>query len=71
MRPWRRRWLPPKPPEPPPGYVWFYWDLIPVAEVEQHAREVMAGFDQLPRRLRDQENYAQRVRRKPARKWQR
>jgi hypothetical protein len=51
--------------------VWFYWDLIPVAEVEQHAREVMAGFDQLPRRLRDQENYAQRVRRKPARKWQR
>ena len=25
----RRHRQPPRPPAPPPGYVWFYWRLIP------------------------------------------
>jgi hypothetical protein len=29
-----RRRLLPKPPEPPAGYAYFYWRLVPIAEVE-------------------------------------
>jgi hypothetical protein len=46
-----------KPPEPPPGYIHFYWDLVPIAEVERWARESMAAFDRLPREKRDAINY--------------
>jgi hypothetical protein len=53
--PFRRR-LRPKPPDPPPGYVWFYWRLVPVEEVEKHARGRMARHDRLSRRERDAVN---------------
>ena len=33
-----RRQRPPRPPAPPPGYVWFYWRLMPIEEVERRAR---------------------------------
>jgi hypothetical protein len=51
-----RRRLPPKPPEPPPGFMWFYWGLVPIAAVERHAKAQMRGFDQLSRDLRDMLN---------------
>jgi hypothetical protein len=52
----RRRNLLPKPPEPPAGYIYFYWELVPITEVEAHAKAQMKGFDQLPRRRRDKIN---------------
>jgi hypothetical protein len=55
MKPPRRR-LPPKPPEPPPGHMWGYWDIVPIADVEAHAKQAMRGFDRLPRWQRDLEN---------------
>jgi hypothetical protein len=52
----RRRRLLPKPPKPPSGYIYFYWELVPIAEVDAHAKRIMKGFDQLPRRRRDKLN---------------
>ena len=51
-----RRQRPPRPPAPPPGYVWFYWRLVPIAEVERRARRRMSGHDHRPRATRDQDN---------------
>ena len=52
-----RRRLLPKPPAPPEGYMWFCWELVPIEEVEEEAKTIMAKFDQLPRVWRDQQNY--------------
>ena len=52
----RRRRQPPPPPASPPGYVWFYWRLIPIEEVERRARQRMGGHDNRPRAARDQAN---------------
>ena len=51
-----RRQQPPRPPAPPPGYVWFYWRLMPIEEVERRARQRMGGHDNRPRATRDQAN---------------
>jgi hypothetical protein len=62
MKNFRRRKLLPKPPEPPPGYMWFYWSLVPIKQAEALARRAMRGFDKLPRKTRDRIN-GDRVRR--------
>jgi hypothetical protein len=54
MRNRRRRRLPP---EPPRGMVWLYWELVPIKEAERHAKQIMKGFDKLPRKQRDKLNY--------------
>jgi hypothetical protein len=56
MRGRRRRRLLPKPPAPPEGYMWLYWEL-PIEEAEERAKIIMDDFDQLPRGQRDQQNY--------------
>ena len=62
MKNFRRRKLLPKPPEPPPGYMYFLWELRPIKEVEADSRERMRGFDKLLRKTRDRIN-GDRVRR--------
>jgi hypothetical protein len=52
----RRRRLLPKPPESPAGYVWFYWNLVPIAVVERRAKDIMEVFDRMPRWKRDLAN---------------
>jgi hypothetical protein len=52
----RRRRLPPKPPESPAGYMYFYRQLMPIAAVEQHAKNIMGNHDNQPRRARDRAN---------------
>jgi hypothetical protein len=61
----RRRRLPPKLPEPPPGHMWWYWDVVPIAHVERRAQALMALFDRLPRETRNAINYRSSVRRHP------
>jgi hypothetical protein len=56
MRGRRRRRLLPKPPAPPEGYMWLYWEL-PIEEAEERAKIIMDDFDQLPRGQRDQQNH--------------
>ena len=56
------RRLPPKQPEPPAGYMWWYWDVVPIAHVERKAQALMASFDRLPRETRDTINYCNSVR---------
>jgi hypothetical protein len=55
-RPRRHRRLPPKAPQPPPGFMWWYWDLVPIAEVEREYRKRMRSFDRLPRAIRNKLN---------------
>jgi hypothetical protein len=61
----RRRQLPPKLAEPPPGYMLFYREVRPIKDVERHARRIMRGFDDLPRAQRDRENYWEPKQRMP------
>ena len=57
----RRRPLPPKLPEPPEGMMWLYWKLVPIEEARDHAKQIMKGFDELPRKERDKQNYSERL----------
>jgi hypothetical protein len=57
MRRPRKHRLPPKPPEPPEGFTWRYWKLVPIEEAEKLAKAIMRGFDELPRKKRDDLNY--------------
>jgi hypothetical protein len=54
----RRRAMP-RPPEPPPGLMYFglSGELFPIDLIELHARARMDYFDSLPRTVRDVENY--------------
>lgn len=52
-----RRRLLSKPTAPPEGFVWLYWELVPIEDAEERAKIVMGDFDQLPRGQRDQQNY--------------
>jgi hypothetical protein len=52
----RERKLLPKPPEPPPGFTYFYWELVPITKVEEYAKDAMKGFDQFPRARRNKIN---------------
>jgi hypothetical protein len=52
-----RRRTPPRPPAPPAGFMWLYWELVPTEEAELRAKQVMRAFDRLPRKQRDRENY--------------
>jgi hypothetical protein len=54
----KHRKLPPKPSEPPSGYMLFYRQVMRISDVERQAKIRMKGFDQLPRRTRDRLNYA-------------
>jgi hypothetical protein len=60
----KRRRLPPRPPEPPPGHMYFYRQLTPITEVERHAQMQMVGFDALPREVRDAVNYGHKPRKR-------
>jgi len=42
---------------PPAGFMWWYWRLVPIEEVERYAKAEMDGFDRLPRLQRDKLNY--------------
>jgi hypothetical protein len=57
MLPRRKRRLPPKPPDPPQGMMWLYWRLVPIEDAEEHAKNIMGNFDELPRKQRDLLNY--------------
>jgi hypothetical protein len=52
----RRKWLPPIEDD---GTVLFHGFLTRPAFVEENARQLMEGFDELPKRLRDKINYAE------------
>jgi hypothetical protein len=52
----KRKKLLPKPPEPPAGYMYFYWKLVPIEYAEEHAKARMKGFDRRPRHRRDEIN---------------
>jgi hypothetical protein len=54
----RRRRLPPKPPQPPLGWMLWHQRLVRVEEVEAIAKAIMRGFDGLGRDRRDALNYA-------------
>jgi hypothetical protein len=49
--------LPRKPPDPPLGYMWFFWKRVRITEVEQEARRRMDRFDRELRCVRDKTNY--------------
>jgi hypothetical protein len=44
---------------PPLGFMWFFWKLVPIEEAEEQAKSVMRGFDKLPRKERDKQNYSE------------
>jgi hypothetical protein len=60
----RKRRLPPKPPAPPEGMTWLYWQLVPIEVAEAQARKAMGKFDSLPRKRRDLQNYMESKRTK-------
>ena len=60
MLPRRKRRLPPKSPDPPEGMTYFYRELVSLEYVERHAKRIMRGFDSLPRKQRDLQNYSER-----------
>jgi hypothetical protein len=37
--------------------MWLYWGLVPIEEAEEHAKDIMGNFDELPRKQRDRLNY--------------
>jgi hypothetical protein len=37
--------------------MWLYWRLVPIEDAEQHAKDIMGNFDELPRKQRDLLNY--------------
>jgi hypothetical protein len=43
-------------PKPPAGFMWFYWELVPIAEVERRARANMGNHDRRPKWRRDLDN---------------
>jgi hypothetical protein len=53
----KRGRLPPKPPEPPSGYMYWYWELLPIVEVQRRVRLRMGAFDRQPKAERDKLNY--------------
>jgi hypothetical protein len=57
MRGRMKRRLRPRPPDSPAGYVYFYWKLMPIEDVEAYARRKMGNHDRLPRKERDLANY--------------
>jgi hypothetical protein len=40
--------------------MWLYWKLVPIEEAREHAKRIMKGFDELPRKERDKQNYSGR-----------
>lgn len=52
----RSRRLPPRPPEPPPGFMWWHGRLLQIEVVEALAQLVIGDHDFLPRRERDRAN---------------
>ena len=52
----RPRRLPPKPPEQPTGYIYFYREFALIAVVEAYTKMVMGSHDNQPRHVRDRAN---------------
>ena len=52
----RRRRLPPRPQDPPPGYMWWHGELWTIAAVESLAKSIIGNHDFQPRHKRDQSN---------------
>ncbi len=51
--PHSRKW------QPKPGHMLFYNQEVPIAVAKAHAKWVLRGFDDLPRKTRDQINEAE------------
>jgi hypothetical protein len=64
----RKRKLLPKPPEPPAGYMYFYWEPVPIEHVERCAKANMRRFDRRSRPERDAINLELPPRRKKAKR---
>jgi len=52
----RRRRLAPRPPDPPPGYMWWHGELKRIVDVEKLCRAIIGNHDQRPRVQRDRDN---------------
>jgi hypothetical protein len=52
----RRRRLPPKPPDLPPGFMWWHNKLMTIADVEYFSKQIIGNHDNLPRAQRDRAN---------------
>ena len=52
----RKRHLPPRPPDPPEGMMWWHGELWTIAAVESLAKHVMGNHDFEPRHKRDRAN---------------
>jgi hypothetical protein len=44
--------------------MWLYWRLVPIEDAEEHAKNIMGNFDELPRKQRDLLNYRHVTRKK-------
>jgi len=45
-----------RPPEPPPGFMYWHGDLWRIKDVERESRKIIGNHDRLPRRQRDDAN---------------
>jgi hypothetical protein len=52
----RKRRLSPRPPDPPPGWMWWHGELRTIAAVERLAKQVIGRHDDCPRARRDRDN---------------
>ncbi len=52
----RRRRLPPRPPDPPAGMMWWHGELMKIASVERLAKQIIGRHDDHPRARRDRDN---------------
>lgn len=52
----RKRRLPPRPPGPPEGMMWWHGELWTIPAVESLAKQVMGNHDFQPRHKRDRAN---------------
>jgi hypothetical protein len=52
----RRRQPISRPPEPPPGFMYWHGHLWRIKDVERLCRQVIGKHDRLPRRQRDDAN---------------
>lgn len=53
----KRRRLPPRPPDPPEGYMLFHQQLVPIQYVEATCKSIIGHHDDQCRAKRDRANY--------------
>ena len=52
----KRKRLPPKPPSPPEGWMYWYGELTKITTVERKTRAIIGNHDKLSRAQRDRAN---------------